>query len=270
MQYDCGEVEQKTPFLRNSDSSLSVNTSLYAAVAACDNADDRMIRAATVRMPNIQITSIFGSCNGLIYFAENKTGRFVVSNPLRSQFTILPPTPINIYWTSYWTAIGLVFLHGFLHWMMDSSCGGRILAFDVSKETFKVIPHPPISFKEHERYFRILDFNGNLGMLDLSSSIKYDIWVMDHEKISWDKQYTIDITVVGKIGLHMPEVIGPWKQDQILFRYCDQAYNPFFVKYWSYSMRTGSIKECKDRSSNAQVYCLKGSLISVPGAAEVS
>ncbi|KAK1374468.1 F-box domain-containing protein [Heracleum sosnowskyi] len=327
MQYDCGKVDEKTLLLSTINHSEST-TSLYAAVCS-DDEEDRMIRAATVPMVKVQTRSgIFGSCNGLLYFADAYAGSIVVSNPVRSQFTILPPTPFKMYcWESYYSAIGLgfdsltktfkmvctnqpgstqitlvhtlgtsswrevpsfpayycghvdsrsVFVHGFLHWMMDSSMikngRGRILAFDVSKETFEVVPHPQLSFEKHmDNYFRILDFKGNLGMLDLSSGTKFDLWVMDYDKKSWSKELTIDISIVGKIHVDITQVIGLWKRDEILFLFSQRdCSRRGFVEYWSYGMRTGNLKECEDQSSNAQVFSLKGSLISIPDAMEVS
>ncbi|KAK1376697.1 F-box domain-containing protein [Heracleum sosnowskyi] len=324
MKYEYCEDEQNTLILR---ASRAETTSLYAATG-CE--ESSMILAETVPMVKFQVerTVDYGSCNGLVYFAENYSGRFVVSNPLRSQFTVLPQPPERLYypWNSDWSATGLgfdsstktfkmictnrktksdespqftlvhtlgttswrevpsvpahyckrttnsmsVFVHGFLHWMIHPSIRnsgeGRILAFDVSKETFKVIPHPEISFKG-SRYYRILDIKGNLGMLDLSREVEFDIWIMDYEKESWTKEYTIDITTVDPYFVDMTQVIGLWKQDEILFRFWKSR---FLVMYWSYSMRTGNIKECEVPSSNAGVLSLKGSLIPIPGAKEVS
>ncbi|KAK1374265.1 F-box domain-containing protein [Heracleum sosnowskyi] len=298
MQYDCGEVEEKTLLVRTLGPENT--SSLYATVTAYDNEETMLIHAATVPMVKLplQDRKIYGSCNGLLYFAEHNGGRIVVSNPLRSQFTILPSMPTRMYycWDSHWTAIGLgfdsstktfkmvctnkkpksshftlvhtlgtmfwrevpsvgayfcsknldyksVYVHGFLHWMMDpfeiDNGGGRILAFDVSKETFNVVPHPELSFEKHSpRHFRILDIKGNLGMLDLSFHTKFDLWVMDYEKKSWGKEYTIDITIVGEIYVDVTEVIGLWKQDEIMFKFQNRALNPNFVHYWSYGMRT--------------------------------
>lgn len=72
-----------------------------------------------------------------------------------------------------------VFVHGFLHWRTNipfviKDCVGRTLVFDVSKETFKVIPFPQIDF-EKDRLLRIFDIKGNLAMLDLLRGSKIDI-----------------------------------------------------------------------------------------------
>lgn len=121
MQYDCGKAEEKTLLVRTSDYAWPMTSSLYAAVCACENEEDRMIRAATVPMVKVQASSICGSCNGLLYFADNYTVRILVSNPLRSQFTILPPPPIKMSYCriSCWAAIGL--------------------GFDSSTKTFKMV-----------------------------------------------------------------------------------------------------------------------------------
>ncbi|KAL8112035.1 hypothetical protein AgCh_019658 [Apium graveolens] len=235
---DGGDVATCPRLLKEiSDFSSPVKTiSLYAAAAGYDNEESMMIHATTVPMVKFQNfgdNGGYGYCMGLLYFAEHYTGRIVVSNPVRSQFTILPPVPVQMdyCWFSYWTAIGLgfdsstktfkmvldcnsVFVHGFLHWMIDPSDSeiknerARILAFDVSKETFKVVPHPELRFNEHsDTYFRILDIEGNLGMLDLSPRTKFDIWVMDYEKKSWNKEFTIDITIVGDIYVDSTRVV---------------------------------------------------------------
>lgn len=103
-------------------------------------------------------------------------------------------------------------------------------------------------------------------MLDLSSKTKFDLWVMDYETKSWGKEYTIDITIADQIHVDVTQVIGLWKQDKIMFKFENRVCDENFVKYWSYSRRTGKMKECKDQSSNSQVFSLKGSLISIPGA----
>ncbi|KAK1374467.1 hypothetical protein POM88_030660 [Heracleum sosnowskyi] len=107
-------------------------------------------------------------------------------------------------------------------------------------------------------------------MLDLSSRTKFDLWVMDYEKKTWSKELTIDISIVGKIYVDITQVIGLWNRDEILFHFSRQDYKQQnFVRNWSYSTRTGNIKECEDQSSNAQVFSLKGSLISIPSIMEV-
>ncbi|KAK1376719.1 hypothetical protein POM88_032912 [Heracleum sosnowskyi] len=339
MQYEYCVDEQNTLILKASHCTPVETTSLYAATG-CDSEESRMILAATVPMVELQIESLddigsdFGSCKGLLYFSENEQGqlaKFVVSNPLKSQFTILPRPPVKMLdlWGTQWAATGLgfdsstktfklictnrklkrphspvtlvhtlgtmswrevpsfpayycmtpdqhksVFVHGFLHWMIDPSeiknCEGRILAFDVSKEIYKVIPHPEISFNERQRNYRILDIKGDLCMLDLSPGIKFDIWVMDYEKKSWSKDYTIDITIVGNMYVDILRDIFLWKQDEILFHVRKAGYSRQDDGYWSYSMRTGNLKECENQSSNLQVLSLKGSLISVPGAKSFS
>ncbi|XP_074326654.1 F-box protein At2g23160-like [Apium graveolens] len=335
IKYDCGEVEQIALSQEISDFSSPVKTiSLYAAAAGYDNEESMMIHATTVPMVKFQNfgdNGGYGYCKGLLYFAEHYTGRIVVSNPVRSQFTILPPVPVQMdyCWFSYWTAIGLgfdsstktfkmvctnkkqessqftlvhtlgttswrevpsvpayycdqvldcnsVFVHGFLHWMIDPSDSeiknerARILAFDVSKETFKVVPHPELRFNEHsDTYFRILDIEGNLGMLDLSPRTKFDIWVMDYEKKSWNKEFTIDITIVGDIYVDSTRVVGLWKHDEIIFLFFKQDHwGVDSENYWSYSMRTCSIKECDVPVGRA--FSLQRSLISIPGATKVS
>ncbi|KAL8109136.1 F-box protein At2g34280-like [Apium graveolens] len=328
VQYDCGEVEQNTLLYRTKDSTW---TTLYSA-AGRDIEEARMIHAANVPMVKFPATSIYhscyGFCNGLMYIAENffNTRRILVINPLKSQFTTLPPLPLKEYycWNSCWTAIGLgfdsltksfkmvysyqrsssvyctlvhtlgttswrevpgvpacycmrpdyksVFVRGSLHWMMNPSmienCQGRILVFDVSKETFEVILHPELCFEGHsDKLLRLMDIKENLGMLDLSRDEQIDIWVMDYEKKSWGREYIIDITIVGdEIHVDVSQVIGVWKQDEILF-YFGEPYK--YMKYWSYNMRTGKIKEREDLNTNAQeaqVYSLKGSLLTISGA----
>ena len=97
---------------------------------------------------------------------------------------------------------------------------------------------------------------------------------MDYEKFLWGKKYTIDTTIVGEIHCEVTQVIGLWKQDEILFSFFDRD---FFRKYWSYSTMTGrmrrvNIKDCENLSSSqdVRVYSLRGSLISISGATEVS
>lgn len=340
MQYECCQLEQNTLILRASKDSRTVQTTSLYAATGCNSEEGRMILPSAVPMVKFQTQyhqSIYdyGSCNGLLYFVADCAGqftKFVVSNPLKSQFTILPPPPILMLYgsDSEHTATGLgfdsltktfkmvytnkklgsphlrvtlvhtlgttswrevpsvlayyckpidynnsVFVHGFLHWMTDPSkmknCEGQILAFDVSKETFKVFTPPEISFKEHRRYYRILDIKGNLGLLDLSHRVEFDIWIMDHEKLSWSKEYIIDMTVVGNIYVNSTNFIGLWKRDEILFCVCNRDLSR--PKHWSYCMRTGIVKECEDQGADTTVYSLysvKGSLISFPPSREVS
>lgn len=161
-----------------------------------------------------------------------------------------------------------VFVHGFLHWMVEpcsntENCEGRIMAFDVSKETFKLIPHPEICLDKHRRLFRVLDIKGNLAMSDLSFKTEIDIWVMDYEKKLWSRGYTISITT--PLPDHeLTQVIGMWKQDEILLT-INQG-------YFSYSMKTGGVKyrHTLGFSSSEQVYRHRGSLISISDVMEVA
>ncbi|WOH08640.1 hypothetical protein DCAR_0728084 [Daucus carota subsp. sativus] len=63
--------------------------------AAYDNeADDRMIHAGKIPMAEINVNGCcsFGSCNGLLYFAEYcYDEKILVLNPLRNQLRLLPP-----------------------------------------------------------------------------------------------------------------------------------------------------------------------------------
>ncbi|XP_074346951.1 F-box protein At3g07870-like [Apium graveolens] len=160
-----------------------------------------------------------------------------------------------------------VFLHGFLHWMAEPCsateiCEGRIMAFDVSKETFKLIPHPEICLDKDRGLFRVLDIAGNLAMFDLSYNTKIDIWVMDYEKKIWNREYTISITT--PLPDHeLTQVIGTWKQDEILLANSQG--------YFSYSMKTGDLKYKHNMgfSSSEQVYRHRGSLISISDVMEV-
>lgn len=161
-----------------------------------------------------------------------------------------------------------VFVQGFLHWMTRPSViqyrEGRILAFDVSKETFKVIPHPEIDFEGQFAWqIRILDIKGNLAMLDQPCGGKIDIWVLDYEKQLWSKKYTIDINTICGQSYNLCYYLGLWK-DELLFN----SYFPHhpFKKYWTYSLKTGDSKVCDIQGSHAIIYSLRGSLISIRGA----
>lgn len=56
-------------------------------------------------------------------------------------------------------------------------------------------------------------------MLDLCCDRIIDLWVIDYEKKSLGKEYTIDTTVLGEIDVDVTEVIGLCKDDEILFRF---------------------------------------------------
>ncbi|KAK1397819.1 F-box domain-containing protein [Heracleum sosnowskyi] len=326
--HDYGQIEQHTLLVgifKYNRLPLPSTTTFYAA---CDDEEARVIHEVKIPMAKFQVKQAYGSCNGLMYFAEDQVDEIVVSNPLTSQFRILPPLNIEMdgYLNSESTATGLgfdsltktfkmvrsyksplcsyftrvhtlgtaswrevssvpddycycdkyesVFVHGFLHWrtrpnLVTTNYEEWISAFDVSKETFKVIPSPEIDFEKlsgwtSEKLFGISDIKGNLAMLDLSCSGKIDIWVMEYEKQLWAKEYTIDITILGNIfSQYSTHVIGLWKQDEILFH---SSRN-----YWSYSMKNGGLKECAVQiSDHATIYSLRGSLISIPGAMEIS
>ncbi|KAL8145441.1 hypothetical protein AgCh_003561 [Apium graveolens] len=133
-----------------------MTTSLYEAEECIDQESRMIFVATTVPMINLQLSfiDVDGYCIGLLYFVDKWTaGRILAANPLRSQFTTLPPTPIS----SIWIGIGLARRH------------------------LKVIPHPEITF----RCSAILEIKGNLGMLDTSGDIKYDLWVVDYNEKSW-------------------------------------------------------------------------------------
>ncbi|WOG99870.1 hypothetical protein DCAR_0519226 [Daucus carota subsp. sativus] len=325
MHHDFGEVQQKTLLLGALDWPATT------ALRDSDTEEAMVIDAAKVPMAMFEPGCAFGSCNGLMYFTRNFSDNIVVSNPLRSQFTILPPLPTETCYckdsdsaiglgfdsatktfkmvTSYKTRLSAyctlvhtlgttswrevsgvpaayccdsdeksVFVHGFLHWMTKplriQDCEGRILAFDVSKETFKVIPSPEINYEKHseiERLLRILDINGNLAMLDLSVWNTIDIRVMDYETQLWCKEYTIDITIVGSIYNVSTQVVGHCNHNEILFSFVNKNYSGSIVSYWSYSMKTGDLNKWGDVwGSHPRVYSLKGTLISIPGAVEVS
>ncbi|KAK1370946.1 hypothetical protein POM88_037038 [Heracleum sosnowskyi] len=147
----------------------------------------------------------------------------------------------------------------------------RILVSNPLRSQFTILPPLPLKGDTHERLFMLLDIQGNLGMLDFSCDRKIDIWVMDYEKSSCGKEYTFDITIVGEIDVVVTQVIGVWKQDEILFCFYGGKH---FMKYWSYSTRTGNLKKCErptTKSQEAQAYYShKWNLISIPGATKVS
>ncbi|KAL8147030.1 hypothetical protein AgCh_004662 [Apium graveolens] len=142
--------------------------------AACHNEEEHMImHASNIPMGKFQVSGAFGSCNGLICLAEGYKnsdsiatglGFDSLTNTFKMARTYKRPS------SSYSTLS--VFVHGFLHWRIKAlemkNCQGQILAFGVSKETFKVIPSPEIVVHQYsDRLFRMLDIKGNLGMLDL-------------------------------------------------------------------------------------------------------
>ncbi|KAK1372838.1 F-box domain-containing protein [Heracleum sosnowskyi] len=315
MQYRCGEAEQETPLIIP---EFTVSQRAVSFYAACDNEEGRMIQAAKIPMAKFEVKgSVCGSCNGLMYFAEFGGVRIVVSNPLRSQFKILPSMSIGNYCPESDKAYGLgfdtstktfkmvctiyeastsrctlvhtlgttswrevskvpspyilygepVFVHGFLHWLAEPSstsenCQGRIMAFDVSKETFKLIPHPEICLDKDRGQFRVLDIKGNLAMFDLSCNTKIDIWVvMDYDNKLWSRDYTVRIDT--PLPDHM-QVIGMWKQDEILLTN-NQG-------YFSYSLKTDDLKykHTSGFSSSEKVYTHRGSLISISDVLEAA
>ncbi|KAL1832123.1 hypothetical protein ACET3Z_001774 [Daucus carota] len=108
MQYRCGGAQQDTLLISPEFGEFTRKTiSLYEG---CDSEEDRMIQAAKIPMAEFEAKgSVFGSCNGLMYFAEFRGVRIVVSNPLRNQFRTLPPLSIENYWSESERAYGLGF-----------------------------------------------------------------------------------------------------------------------------------------------------------------
>ncbi|XP_074368430.1 uncharacterized protein LOC141708615 [Apium graveolens] len=80
--YDSAEVEHKTLLIPKLHTARPTEMALYVA---SENGEGRILHASTISMVEFQASRIDGSCHGLLYFAETYT------NPLRSQFRILPP-----------------------------------------------------------------------------------------------------------------------------------------------------------------------------------
>lgn len=317
MQYRCGGAQQDTLLISPEFGEFTRKT--ISLFEGCDSEEDRMIQAAKIPMAKFEAKgSVFGSCNGLMYFAEFRGVRIVVSNPLRNQFRTLPAMSIENYWSESERAYGLgfdsstnkfkmvctiygasgccytlvhvlgtwswrrissvpapyvtygkpVFAHGFLHWMAEpfsisENCEGRIMAFDVSNETFKLISHPQICLDKDRRLFTVLDIQGNLAILDLSCNTSIDIWILDYENKLWSRDYTISIDTLLP-DHRLTEVIGMWKQDELLLTTTQG--------YFSYGLKTDRLKykHTSGFSSSAQVYGHRRSLISISDETEVA
>lgn len=92
MHIHCGSgVELQTPLVLPKFTKLIKSVSLCAAY---DSEDNRMIYAGKIPMAEVNVNGFctFGSCNGLLYFAEYYWDeKIIVSNPLRNQLKVLPP-----------------------------------------------------------------------------------------------------------------------------------------------------------------------------------
>ncbi|KAA8549844.1 hypothetical protein F0562_001528 [Nyssa sinensis] len=92
-----------------------------------------------------------------------------------------------------------VFAHGALHWIVHPLFAGDnlkrdlIVSFDIEKEEFNLTPHPGFQFKDC-KLFHLVDLNGDLSLVDLSSNTDIEIWVLkDYDKKVWVKEYRIEI-----------------------------------------------------------------------------
>lgn len=119
MWYGSGEIQQNTLVMVTLDYNVYPTMSIFNAT--CHHEEDRMIHASTIPMAKFHVGRAYGSCNGLICFAEYYINKILVSNPLRIRFTILPPLHIEMY--------------GYL----NSESTATKLDFDSLTKTFKMI-----------------------------------------------------------------------------------------------------------------------------------
>ncbi|CAK9184369.1 unnamed protein product [Ilex paraguariensis] len=158
-----------------------------------------------------------------------------------------------------------VFAYGALHWIVDPLFVSHnlIVSFDVGKEKFNSISLANFDSKD-SNLFRLVDLNGDLGMTDLSSNEKIEIWVMkDYAKKEWVRKYIIYIGAPdGKPDNGHIEVVGLWKHGEILLRSSEG--------YFFYSKEKGlRYTQTSGIKLNSSVYIYRKSLVSLSKVMEV-
>ncbi|KAL5705812.1 hypothetical protein ACHQM5_024059 [Ranunculus cassubicifolius] len=129
-----------------------------------------------------------------------------------------------------------VYTNGALHWKIDTNSGDfktehHIVSFDMETEEFEIIDHPKLGF-EKNNLIDVIELEGNLCLVDYSSSMCIDIWMLkDWGKKKWVKEYSI--TVRRDNG--DASVVGFWGCGKIFFTLNDN--------YMSYDSNDGQI-EC--------------------------
>ncbi|PON32758.1 F-box associated domain, type [Parasponia andersonii] len=137
----------------------------------------------------------------------------------------------------------------------------NVLAFDVGKEEFRLIPLPRALFSAPDccLFFHLIDLKGALGLVDCSASTdcsdtdRYDdtfkIWMMekyDHEgEASWVKQYTI----------HTPGLHHSKSDNRYLFlvRTDERSYFENPDTGHEYTIKTSRLADKDD--VNTQLFC---------------
>lgn len=161
-----------------------------------------------------------------------------------------------------------VFSHGFLHWIkdpffVDGKLEGTIIRFDFNKEEFTLIPRPTFVTSDeccyHFDSFKLIEFKGEVGMVDLLMEESIEIWVMkDYDNKEWSKQYRFSIRAPrgSRFFDCHTQVLGFWKDEDILLK--------FKEGYFIYSPNRGLRYMCSVLDGDATVCNIRGSLISLP------
>ncbi|KAK3003028.1 hypothetical protein RJ639_019438 [Escallonia herrerae] len=159
-----------------------------------------------------------------------------------------------------------------LHWVVnpefvdDASDSGMIVSFDCRTEQFGVIPRPEFCSRDYGHY-KLLNLDGDLAVVDNSSSDQTDIWVMEgyNDKENWTRRHRIYST---------PQVVGRWKQDEILLKFDElyAVYNPITgIRYLEppyvehNSSAVGRFMR-KNKIQDSTIYIHSWSLVSIPNA----
>ncbi|KAG5541501.1 hypothetical protein RHGRI_021356 [Rhododendron griersonianum] len=175
------------------------------------------------------------------------------------EITEVPPYPVHGK---------AVFAHGVLHWLVSpfvqdfSACTtDSIVAFDVGEERFRLTPPHPTYQSRNTTLFQLLDLKGDLGMADLSSQERIDVWVMMEDfgkNLEWVREYRIEMQAPwGRVNNGHVQVIGLWGENGEIMMKTDEG---FFI----YSAKTGGLRYDQSlglESDSALVYSLRGSLI---------
>ncbi|XAR60336.1 hypothetical protein NMG60_11033659 [Bertholletia excelsa] len=166
-----------------------------------------------------------------------------------------------------------VFSHGALYWLVspyfmrdddgnaENLKVNMILCFDVVKEKFGLTPNPDFDCKDFA-LFDLLDVNGNLGIVDLSSSTDIDIWVLsinENTNEGWRREYRIEFhAAIGRPDNGQVRVTGVCEDGEVLLK-SDEG---FFI----YNPKSGLLRYVQSlglESDSAVLQCHRGSLISV-------
>ncbi|KAM7528534.1 hypothetical protein LguiB_031944 [Lonicera macranthoides] len=161
-----------------------------------------------------------------------------------------------------------VFSHGFLHWIkdplvVDGILEGTIIRFDFNKEEFTLIPCPKfVASDEWCNYFdlfKLIEFKGEVGMVDLSMEGSIEIWVMkDYDNQEWSRQYRFGIRAPRWSNVFgcRTQVLGFLRDEDILLKSKEG--------YFIYSPNSGLRYMCSVLDGDATVCNIRGSLISIP------